>query len=175
MMRPDPNQDSFVSKAGTIMTVAGWIVFGVLLFAFFNNLLEKQRNPNQDVATVYRGDVREVVLQRNKFGHYVASGKINGREVLFLVDTGATDIAISESTARRLGLKKGQSFLAQTANGVTKAWFTRLDSVSIGDIALRDVKASILSNAGTDEVLLGMSFLKHIELQQQGDRLTLRQ
>ncbi len=157
------------------MTVAGWLLFGVLLFVFFNNLLEKQRNPNQDVATVYRGDVREVVLQRNKYGHYVTSGKINGKEVVFLVDTGATNIAIPENTARRLGLKKGQSFLAQTANGVTKAWFTRLDSVSIGEITLTDVRASILSNAGTDEVLLGMSFLKHIELQQQGDRLTLRQ
>ncbi len=171
----DKDNRSFIERAGTIMTVAGWLLFGVLLFVFFNNLLEKQRNPNQDVATVYRGDVREVVLQRNKYGHYVTSGKINGQEVVFLVDTGATDIAIPESTARRLGLKKGQSFLAQTANGVTKAWFTRLDSVSIGEITLTDVRASILSNAGTDEVLLGMSFLKHIELQQQGDRLTLRQ
>ncbi len=171
----DKDNRSFIERAGAIMTVAGWLLFGVLLFIFFNNLLEKQRNPNQDVATVYRGDVREVVLQRNKYGHYVTSGKINGQEVVFLVDTGATNIAIPESTARRLGLKKGQSFLAQTANGVTKAWFTRLDSVSIGEITLTDVRASILSNAGTDEVLLGMSFLKHVELQQQGDRLTLRQ
>ncbi len=157
------------------MTVAGWILFGLLLFVFFNNLLEKQANPNQQVETVYRGDMREVVLQRNKFGHYVTSGRINGQEVVFLVDTGATHVAIPENIANRLGLKKGQSFRARTANGVTTAWFTRLDSVSIGDISLRDVKASILSNAGTDEVLLGMSFLKHFELAQKGNTLMIRQ
>ena len=172
---PDKDNRSFIERAGTIMTVAGWLLFGVLLFVFFNNLLEKQRNPNQDVATVYRGDVREVVLQRNKYGHYVTSGKINGQDVVFLVDTGATDVAIPEATANRLGLTRGPAFRARTANGITRAWRTRLASVSVGEITLYDVRASILDNAGTEEVLLGMSFLKQLELIQKGDSLTLRQ
>jgi len=156
------------------MTVAGWIVFGVLLLVFFNNMLEKQHNPNDDLATVYTGEQREVVLQRNRFGHYVASGKINGHEVVFLVDTGATDVAIPEGTAERLGLKKGQGYKARTANGLATAWDTHLDSISIGEITLHDIDASILDNAGVGEILLGMSFLKHLEMVQRGDQLTIR-
>ncbi len=170
-----PKDKSFIDRAGTFMTVAGWLVFGVLLFMFFSNLLEKQNNPNQELTTVYRGEVREVVLQRNRAGHYVATGRINGQQVVFLVDTGATHVAIPESIANRLGLKKGPAFRARTANGIARAWATRLDSVSLGDITLYDVRASILDNAGTEEVLLGMSFLKQLELVQQGDALTIRQ
>jgi aspartyl protease family protein len=175
-MKNSSNDDNnFTRRAGTFMTVAGWIVFGILLVAFFNNMLEKQNNPNTDLATVYRGEQREVVLQRNKFGHYVASGQINGKDVVFLVDTGATDVAIPERTADRLGLKKGRAYRARTANGLATAYATRLDSIALGDIVLYDVDASILANAGTQEILLGMSFLKQMELIQKGRQLTIRQ
>ncbi len=175
MPTPDNKDDTFISKAGTYMTIAGWLVFGILLFAFFNNLLEKQQNPNSNLATVYQGEQREVVLQRNKFGHYVATGRINGQEVVFLVDTGATNVAIPEATADRLGLRRGRSFMAQTANGLATAYTTRLDSVALGDIELNDIKASILPNSGMEEVLLGMSFLKKLGLSQKGNQLIIRQ
>lgn len=175
MSEQNNREDSFINKAGTFMTVAGWIVFGILLVAFFSNLLDKQHNPNSELTTAYFGEQREVVLERNRFGHYVATGKINGQDVVFLVDTGATDVAIPEHTADRLGLNRGQAYRARTANGLATAYDTHLDSVSLGDIELRDVDASILVNSGMNEILLGMAFLKKLELVQKGNQLTVRQ
>lgn len=175
-MTPDDNQDnSFTRSASAWMTIAVWIIFFLMLFFFFSKLLTGMKNPNDSVATHYVDGRREVVLQRNQYGHYVATGAINGKPVVFLVDTGATDVAIPESIANKLGLKKGYAFQAQTANGTTTAYTTRLDAVSLGDITLNDIRGSILSNAGTDEILLGMAFLKHLELKQKGDQLTLTQ
>ena len=172
-MSTDNNKD-FTSRAGTFMTVAAWVLLGLSLVMFFSSVLESQRNPNSQVTTSYIGEQREVVLQRNRFGHYVASGRINGQPVVFLVDTGATNVAIPERTALRLGLPKGRAFKARTANGLATAWDTHLDSISLGDITLSDIDASILANAGTEEILLGMSFLKQLELVQRGDKLTIR-
>ncbi|MDQ1363425.1 MAG: aspartyl protease family protein, partial [Pseudomonadota bacterium] len=132
-------------------------------------------NPNPDVKTYVVGDRKEVVLQRNKYGHYVANGAINGQPVVFLVDTGASDVAIPEAVARRLGLEKGYAMQAHTANGMTTAYSTRLDSVSLGEITLTDIRGSILANAGTEEILLGMTFLKHLELSQKGNELRIVQ
>ena len=159
----------------------GWMIFiaFVLLVLFltymFNDVLEAQLNPNQQLNTVVSGDYKEVALTRNKYGHYVASGKINGETVTFLVDTGATDIALSETLAQKLNLERGRAVRVGTANGYAKAYRTRLQRVSLGDIKLENVSATILSNASDDQVLLGMAFLKHLELIQTGDQLTIRQ
>lgn len=170
----DDDQDP-IARTGTFMTVAGWILFGGLLIAFFGNMLEKQHNPNQDPVTGFTGEHREVVLERNRFGHYVATGQINGKDVVFLLDTGATDVAVPESTANRLGLIKGRPVRARTANGIARAWDTRINTVSLGEISLNNVDATILDNSGTDQILLGMSFLKNLEMVQKGNRLTIRQ
>ncbi len=157
------------------MTIAAWIAFAVLLTFFFNKVLMNQKNPNSNVVTNYTGMQKEVVLLRNRFGHYVADGIINGHEVVFLLDTGATDVAIPLAIAERLSLKKGRSMHVQTANGIALAWDTQLDEVAIGDILLRDVDASILQNYNSEQILLGMSFLKKLELIQKGSSLTIRQ
>lgn len=159
----------------------GWMIFiaFVLLVLFltymFNDVLEAQLNPNQQLNTVISGNYKEVALTRNKYGHYVASGEINGETVTFLVDTGATDIALSETLAQKLNLERGRAVRVGTANGYAKAYRTRLQRVSLGDIKLENVSATILSNASDDQVLLGMAFLKHLELIQKGDQLTIRQ
>lgn len=157
------------------LTIVGWIVFFLLLFVLFNKIMTNMNNPNSDVKTYVVGDRKEVVLVRNKYGHYVANGAINGQPVVFLVDTGASDVAIPEAVAMKLGLEKGYAMQAHTANGITTAYSTRLDSVSLGDITLTDIRGSILSNAGTDEILLGMAFLKHLELSQKGNELRVIQ
>jgi aspartyl protease family protein len=92
-----------------------------------------------------------------------------------MLDTGATGVAVPAPVAERLGLARGQRYRAQTANGVAVGYATRLDSVSVGEIELRDVQAGITPGLQMDQVLLGMSFLKHIEFTQRGDRLILRQ
>ena len=157
------------------MTVLAWIIFLLILFGVFDYLSSQRNNPNQNVLTTVNGTQKEIVLQRNAYGHYVSSGTINNHEVVFLLDTGASDIAIPESLADDIGLNKGQSMLIKTANGNTKAYRTRLESVALGEIKRYDLNATILTNITGKEVLLGMSFLKHFEIVQKGKSLTIRQ
>lgn len=163
-------------RMGGIMQGLAWVVlFGLAVF-FFTDVLERQNNPNRSVESRQGADgSREVVLQRNKYGHYVTSGKINGKPVTFMLDTGATGVAIPSSVAQQLGLQRGRAFQTQTANGIGKSYAVTLDNVSVGEIQLQRVSAGITPGLLDDEILLGMSFLKHIEFTQRGDTLILRQ
>ena len=174
-MQEKNKKRDFISRAGTTMTVVAWIIFLVILFAGFDYLISQRINPNQNIVTTVNGYQKEIVLQRNSYGHYVSNGTINGHEVTFLLDTGASDIAIPESTANRIQLKKGRSMVVKTANGNAKAYRTRLDSVALGEIKLYDLNATILPNITGDEILLGMNFLKHFEITQKGKTLTIKQ
>ena len=162
--------------------LAGWMITGswLLLFGlltlFFQNYLDKERNPNQRVSSALdAGGAREVVLQRNRFGHYNVTGNINGHRVEFLLDTGATQIAIPAGVAQKIGLRRLYETQIQTANGMARAYGTKLDSASVGDIRLERLPAMITTGMAGDVVLLGMGFLKHIEFTQRGDTLILRQ
>ncbi|MEJ2575122.1 MAG: TIGR02281 family clan AA aspartic protease [Gammaproteobacteria bacterium] len=159
------------------MMIAAWIGVLLLLTWLFEGEIARQFNPNPDPAgRVGEDGAVEVVLQRNAQGHYVAGGSINGRPVAFLLDTGATDVAVPASLAEKLRLPRLGSGFSRTANGVVQTWRSRLDRVALGPIELRDVRAAVLPGmAGDDHVLLGMSFLKRLELVQRGDTLTLRQ
>ena len=137
--------------------------------------MSQRNNPNQNIVTSVNGQQKEVVLQRNAHGHYLSNGTINDINVVFLLDTGASDVAIPESLANKIGLVKTQTIVIKTANGNTKAYRTRLDSVAIGEIKLYDLNATILPNITGDEILLGMNFLKHFEITQKGRSLTIRQ
>ena len=92
-----------------------------------------------------------------------------------MLDTGATDVAIPETIASELGLPRGPKAFYRTANGAVEVAMTRLDQVSLGDITLSDIRATINPGYRSDDILLGMSFLKHLEFTQRGDTLTLRQ
>ncbi len=114
----------------------------------------------------------QVVLEQGRGGHYVAEGRINGQSVVFLVDTGATDVAVSEREARRLGLDFGPRVTVMTAAGPAPAWVTRLDAVEIGGLRAENVRASITPGLG-DQALLGMSFLKQFSLRQEDGTLVI--
>ena len=163
-------------RMGTIMQALAWVVFLVLGAFYFSGVLERQYNPNQDLDTMETPQgAREVVLRRNRFGHYVTPGEINGQPVTFMLDTGATGVAVPAAVAERLGLNRGRAYRTQTANGTAITYAARLDSVSVGGIALQNVQAGITPGLQMDQVLLGMSFLKHIEFTQRGNTLILRQ
>lgn len=174
-MQQQNSPKDFISRAGTSMTVIAWILFLGFLFGVFDYFTAQRNNPNQNIVTTLNGVQKQVRLQRNAYGHYVTSGTINGNPVVFLLDTGATNVAIPESIATEMGLKAGQSIIVKTANGNAKAYRTRLDSVAIGDIKMYDLSATILSNMHGNEVLLGMNFLKHFEIIQKGKTLTIKQ
>lgn len=157
------------------MILVAWVVLLALLALLFSDQLEDQINPNQEVVGIESDGVRQVTLKRNRQGHYVSSGRINGDPVTFLLDTGATDISIPHAVARELQLERGFAGQAQTANGVVTVYATRLETVEIGNIVLHDVRAHINPNMHDHHVLLGMSFLKQLEFRQQGDTLTIIQ
>lgn len=158
------------------MIVLAWLLILGMLSAYFSGWLGTQRNPNQSIETlVTAGGAREVVLKQNRFGHYVASGQINGVAATFLLDTGATDVSVPSDLAQEAGLEVGAPARAQTAGGEITARMTRIDRVELGGIVLENVRALIIPHLRGDEVLLGMSFLRQLEFTQRGDELTLRQ
>ena len=126
------------------------------------------------VSSVDSGGAAMVVLEQDRNGHYEAEGQINGQAVTFLVDTGATDVALPVSAARALGLDFGPKVKVMTAAGPADAWVTRLDEVAVGGIRRKNVRASITSGE-FNGILLGMSFLKHYNLQQQDGKLVIRE
>ncbi len=156
-------------------SIAVWLALIAGLTFAFGWLLEKQHNPNQsNLVRIIDAGSSEVVLVPNRGGHYVATGEINGNRVQFLVDTGATHISIPGDQAKQLGLKRGPTLLAQTANGTVKVYATRLDEVRLGNIVLENVSASINPAMQGPDILLGMSFLGHLEIIQRADTLRLR-
>lgn len=162
-------------RLGHKFIIAMWIGVMIMVFFLFDNLLEHDYNPNQNVTSLSSGQLQEVILKRNRYGHYVTRGKINNQPVTFMLDTGASDISVPDKIAKKLKLKYGQQQHYRTANGLIIGYLTTLNSVSIGKIKLRNVRASINPKMHDDEILLGMSFLKHIEFTQRGDTLILRQ
>ena len=156
--------------------IIGWIIVIGLLTLVASRWEEGQHNPNlQPITQLSAEGSPEVVLQRNRYGHYVTSGLINGQEVTLLLDTGATYVAVPENMAEKLGLRKMARGQSSTANGIVATYLTRIERLSIGGIEVYDVAASINPGMNHDtSILLGMSVLKNIEFTQRGDQLTLR-
>ncbi len=177
MQEPSANSpQSETKKIGALMLAFMWLGIFIILGFLFSDILDKQNNPNQSISThTLPGDIKELVLKRNKMGHYVANGSINSQPVVFMLDTGATQVAIPDAIARRLNLSRDYQSYSNTANGTATVYLTKLDSISLGDITLNNISATIVPGYKSNEVLLGMSFLKHLEFSQRGDTLTLKQ
>ena len=122
-------------------------------------------------------EVNEVQVWRNNSGMYTTVGSINGLPVSFLVDTGATVVAMNAQQARRLGIDfrvVGMPSGVTTAAGVVNAWAVMLDSVKVGELLLRNVAAVVLEGAHPETALLGMSYLGRLEINNDGRLMTLR-
>jgi len=124
------------------------------------------------VASGGTGD--KIVLTSVSGGHFVTSGTVNGNAVRFVVDTGATNIAMGKDDAERIGLdyKKGQLAYSHTANGVIPVYRVMLSSVQIGDVQVYNVEASVLPTS-MPFMLLGNSYLDRFQMRRENDRLTL--
>ena len=120
---------------------------------------------------------REVMIYRDTKGAYTTVGSINGRTVNFMVDTGATAIAMSSDEARRLGIVyrlDGDPVGVTTASGTVPGHRVTLDRVTVGDITQRNVDALVIPGNLPEQVLLGLTFLNRVEIRQDGAVMVLR-
>lgn len=157
------------------MLYIAWIFALGLLTLFFRPIEERQFNPNDSPTSRSEGGIKEVQLSRNRYGQYITSGLINNKKVVFLVDTGASEVSIPQNISQTLGLKPGIALPRSTANGIINVYMTELDQLQIGDIQLYNLRASINPHMDGETILLGMSALREIEFRQQGNVLTFTQ
>ncbi|WP_069085928.1 retropepsin-like aspartic protease family protein [Pseudomonas sp. TCU-HL1] len=162
-------------RAGRVMLVLAWGIGLLLATHFFGVWETRQHNPNREPESVHGDGYVEVRLASSRQGHYLLDGRIDGQGVTFLLDTGATQVAVPAALARRLGLEPGAAVTLSTANGRVTGHRTQLQDLRLGDIRLTQVPAIIVPGMDGDEVLLGMSALKQLEFTQRDGTLVLRQ
>ena len=150
--------------------VASLLLLG-MFYLYFETSLQARDNPNRALQVA---PGTELVLKRSRDGHYVFPGEINGQRVTFLLDTGATLVSVPAQLAENLSLRAGAPMQAVTANGTVTTYATRIDSLAFGPFDLRGVPASLNPGMRGEQILLGMSVLKHLEFTQRGDTLVLR-
>lgn len=117
---------------------------------------------------------QSITLAADSRGHFFMDGAINGSPIRFIIDTGATVVALPAAEAVRLGLdyRKGERALTNTAGGPVEAFRVRLDRVRLGDIELAGIDGVVIER-GLDVTLLGMSFLNRLEMRREGQTMTL--
>jgi aspartyl protease family protein len=125
-------------------------------------------------AATSSSDRQSVTLAADPRGHFVSQGSINGNPVRFLVDTGASTVALPASEAQRLGIdyRKGERGFTSTAGGMVPVYRVRFDSVKLGSIELSGVEGIVIEQ-GLDIALLGMSFLNRVEMKRDGHTMVL--
>lgn len=127
-------------------------------------------------GAIQSAETATVRIARSDGGMYETVGSINGKPVEFLVDTGATTVAMNDATARRLGIdyRAGERRLVETASGITESWFVTLREVTVGAIRVPNVQAGVIRGDQPSRALLGMSFLSRTRIEHEHDTLVLK-
>lgn len=118
------------------------------------------------IVTPAQTGLRSLNIPRDRRGHFQTEGRIDGQRITFMVDTGATVVALNESSAARFGLYPTPSQYTanvSTANGTVKAARTRIEMLDVGGLIVRDVDAMVLPDEALSENLLGLSFLSKLK------------
>jgi len=166
---PQATQD-ISEKYGKWMMRLTWVIGLALVSYFFQHWIDNKRNPNQNIQFT---NEQKVVLKQNARGHYIAPGMINNIPVIFLLDTGATDVVVPQTLAKKLGLYQSSSTRVTTANGIITVYNTILSEVSLAGLKGSKIDAVINPYMDESTVLLGMSFLRNLSIVQQSGYLTL--
>lgn len=153
------------------MFAVGWGLALLVLTLVFNGFLQDRHNPNR--LSVLQNQTGELTLRVNPNGHYIAEGRINGAMVTFLIDTGATTVAVPPHIAARAGLQVGAPLQIETAAGNTIAQHTQIRRLELGSFVFTDLRAIIIPS-DDDKVLLGMNALGELEITQQDGKLFLQ-
>lgn len=143
-----------------------WCALIGLFYLFF----ARQQGPK---VAVPAGAATEVPIERSRDGHFYVAGAVNGHAVTFLVDTGASVVAVSRVVAERIGLPRGRAVVIGTAGGSTRGEELAEQTISVGPITVRRARVVVLDNLA-NEALLGQNVLRHIEVVQTAGRMTLR-
>lgn len=154
------------AQTGRFMFIIAWLIFFVLLFAFF-------RYYDQEGKGSYQVEPGTVTITPDAQGHYRIDGYINESPVKFIVDTGASLVAIPQTLAKELNLQGRYQVNLQTAGGEVTGSLTRLQQLSFAGFTLYNVKAVIVPSEG-ELVLLGMNVLSQFNLSQQDKRLVIK-
>lgn len=144
----------------------------------FENGQQHTLTLNQSIQHAFKKPQNKSIrVYANQSGMFMLDGKINDQTTRFLVDTGATFIALSSSEAKRLGLdyQSGTRGVVQTASEQAPVWHIKLDRVKVGDISVSQVDAVVLQGSKPEINLLGMSFLQHLKLERNGAAMIIEQ
>lgn len=160
------------SKIGRMMFLITWLLVFFLMLLVFNRW-ESKSSQTAAVSIDSRG--RQMIIQGDRQGHYRFEGYINGVKVRFMIDTGASDVAVPNPLARQLNLTRYYPVQLNTANGQAQGHLTRLRTLTIGPIHLQNVRAVIMPGDGGKTVLLGMNVLSDLEMSQKENQLTIKQ
>ncbi|WPX96308.1 TIGR02281 family clan AA aspartic protease [Candidatus Bandiella euplotis] len=165
-----------LSYAAVWTLIIGTLLTGYTYKADLQNVFNKVY-ANLIPGTVIQGESEDgngkvVMLVANQSAHFFANAQVNGVDISFLIDTGATDVALTRNDAKKLGINlESLSYTKKvlTANGTTWSAPIKLDSIQVGDITVNDVSASVSIDEGLDVSLLGMSFLNKLDSYQVHD------
>jgi aspartyl protease family protein len=163
-------------KRKQVTFVALMIVLIALMLYFHDpGVLEHNLKAQTPAVTILENGETQVTIKQDQYGQYMFLGEINGNKVNFILDTGATFIAVPEAIANQLQLPVGKSYYSHTANGRSLSYASVARRVNIGGIVLFDVEASISTGLEGNAVLLGMSFLKSLSIAQKNGTITISQ
>lgn len=155
-------------RYGPLAVVVFWTVIMGLLYLAMSHYLKPK-----SVTISTNGDL---VIPKARDGHFYATGTVNGRPVVFMVDTGASLVTVSAEFAQAAGLGAGKPTVFRTANGDLSGRIVPDVPVTLGDVRVSGVRVGVgLVGGGVDEALLGQSFLAQFEVVLTKDQMTLRQ
>jgi aspartyl protease family protein len=162
------------TRLGAMMYAMAIFLFIALMTFAFSNKSKSAYDSKEILISDTIDGIRQVRLVKHRSGHYIGTSFINGYPGKFIIDTGASDVAISEEMAKKAGVIKKEIVKIHTANGETKGWSAILNSIEIGGITEQHVRATIVPSLSNMEVLVGMSFLERLDFAQEKSTLTLK-
>lgn len=159
-----------VTGAVNILYLLFWVSLAAIAYFGMNALTAPKV---ASVAALNHG-AREIVIPRSRNGHYFVEGAINGQAVMFMVDTGASTVAIDVPTARNARLPKGYPTTFTTASGEAPGETVPHQRVTVGGLQFDDATVAVIEGAG-EISLLGQNILRHLDVTQSGDQMILRE
>lgn len=168
---PRPRSTASTLRRSTLALLLFWLVVATGLWAGFQwNEMHKRAG-----LKAYTASSGELVIPRSPDGHFYVDGEVNHQPVRFLVDTGASSIAVTAELARAAGLPKGQPIVLATAGGNTQGELVRGVPVKVGPLVHNDTSVTVgLQAERPDVALLGQSFLRHFDVRITARQMTLQ-